>query len=74
MSKVLNDPEEVARFIARRSWLERFERECIRWGVSRSQVIVDAVTRFALGPRGLREMYGRRSISSPRGAGKTAGE
>jgi hypothetical protein len=53
-----DEMEEVARFVAPPSWLAQLERECLRWGVPRSKVIVDAVTRVALGPKGLRNMYG----------------
>lgn len=52
-----SDQEEVARFVAPRSWLERLDMECLRWGVPRSKVIMDAVTRYALGPKGLRKLY-----------------
>ena len=61
-----DDPEEVTRFLARRSWLKRFERECLRWGVPRSQVIVDAVTHYALGPSGLQKLYGQQEVTTPR--------
>ncbi len=54
------DAEEVARFLAPRDWLERLERECVRWGIPRSRVIVDAVTRCAFGPKGLATMYSSR--------------
>jgi hypothetical protein len=65
------DMEEVARFVAMASWLDRLDRECLRWGVPRSQVIVDAVTRYALGPEGLKALYGPdRKISSHRRGGK----
>ena len=63
-----HEVEEVSRFVASPSWLQRLERECLRWGVPRSKVIVDAVTRYALGPNGLRDLYGPTTL---RGAGKT---
>jgi hypothetical protein len=71
MPKVADDTEEFARFVARKSWLDSLERECVRWGVPRSQVIVDAVTRCALGPEGLRVLYGQRA-TIPRRDGKIA--
>ncbi len=75
MLKHDDDPEEITRFVARRSWLVQLEKECLRWGVPRSQVIVDAVTRYALGPKGLAAIYGRRdeeaTVSTRRGHGKS---
>ena len=58
------EPMDVARFLAPPKWLARLERECIKWGVPRSQVIRECVERLALGPEGLAALYGRTDTTS----------
>ncbi len=46
-------------------FLDRVDRECLRWGLESAGVIRDAVAACVLGPVGLKRLYGVPQITPP---------